>query len=191
METQTTQRKINKSQLIPLVLIGSGLIILGLLLIKVLTAGSYSPDNNYSVVPSAVNFPAPELVLNDLNGNQVNIADYRQQIVMINNWATWCPPCRDEMPTLVKYFKAHSDQGFMLFGINAGDPTKDVTSFVKDYGLMFPILLDPKTKTLTAFHNDGLPSSYVIDHNGNVILAWTGPISRDMLEKYVTPLLEQ
>ncbi len=191
METQTTQRKINKSQFIPLVLIGSGLIILGILLIKVLTAGSSTPDNNYSVVPSAVNFPAPELILNDLNGDNVNIADYRQQIVMINNWATWCPPCKAEMPTLLKYFKAHSDEGFMLFGINAGDPSNDVTKFVNEYGLTFPILLDPKTKSLIAFHNDGLPSSYVIDHNGNVILAWTGPISRDMLEKYVTPLLEQ
>ncbi len=124
METQTTQRKINKSQLFPLVLIGSGLIILGVLLIRVLTTGS--PKVEYSVVPSAVNFPAPELILNDLNGNKVNLADHRQQIVMINNWATWCPPCKAEMPTLNKYFKAHSGQGFMLFGINAGDPSKDV-----------------------------------------------------------------
>jgi peroxiredoxin len=189
METQTTQRKINKSQFVPLVLIGSGLIILGLLLAKVLTAGS--PTDEYSVVPSAVNFPAPELILTDLNGKKVNIADYHQQIVMINNWATWCPPCKAEMPTLNKYFRAHSKQGFMLFGIDAGDPSKDVVSFVNEYRLIFPILLDPNSKSLISFHNDSLPSSYVIDHNGNVLLAWTGPISRDMLEKYVTPLLEQ
>jgi cytochrome c biogenesis protein CcmG/thiol:disulfide interchange protein DsbE len=172
-----------------MVLIGSGLIILGLLLANVLTSGT--PTNDYSVVPSAVNFPAPELILSDLNGNQVNIADYRQNIVMINNWATWCPPCKAEMPTLNKYFKAHSKQGFTLFGIDAGDPSKDVASFVNEYGLSFPVLLDPNTSSLTSFRNDALPSSYVIDHNGNVILAWTGPISRDMLEKYITPLLEQ
>ena len=189
METQSTQRKLNKSQFIPLVLIGSGLIILGLLLIKVLLPGT--PTDGFSVVPSAVNFPAPELILNDLTGNKVNLSDYRQQIVMINNWATWCPPCKAEMPTLNKYYEAHSGQGFMLFGINAGDPSKDVTSFVNEFGLSFPILLDPNTKSLDSFRNDSLPSSYVIDHNGNVILAWTGPISRDMLEKYITPLLEQ
>jgi cytochrome c biogenesis protein CcmG/thiol:disulfide interchange protein DsbE len=189
METRTTQRKLNKNQFVPLVLIGSGLIILGLLLARVLMPPS--PSDEYSVVPSTVNFPAPELVLNDLNGNKVNIADYRQQIVMINNWATWCPPCKAEMPTLNKYFKAHSGQGFMLFGVNAGDPTKDVANYVNDYGLTFPVLLDPNTRTLSSFRNDALPSSYVIDHNGNVILAWTGPISRDMLEKYITPLLEQ
>ncbi len=189
MEKQNIQHKFNKSQFIPLVLIGSGLIILGLLLVRVFTP--INTPNEYSVVPSKVNFPAPELVLNDLNGNKVNIADYHQQIVMINNWATWCPPCKAEMPTLDGYYKAHSEQGFMLFGIDAGDPTKEVASFVEEYGLTFPILLDPNTKSLIDFHNDSLPSSYVIDHNGNVILAWTGPISQDMLEKYVTPLLEQ
>jgi peroxiredoxin len=189
MENQNIQRKFNKSQFIPLVLIGAGLIILGLLLTRVLT--TQTPSAEYSVVPSAVNFPAPQLVLNDLNGNKVNIADHRQQIVMINNWATWCPPCKDEMPTLAKYYKAHSDQGFMLFGIEAGDAKKDVASFVDDYAITFPVLLDPNTASLSAFHNDSLPSSYVIDHDGNVILAWTGPISREMLEKYVTPLLEQ
>jgi peroxiredoxin len=189
MENQNIQRKLNRSQFIPLVLIGAGLIILGLLLIKVLT--KQVPVVEYSVVPSSVNFPAPELSLNDLNGKKVNIADYRQQIVMINNWATWCPPCKAEMPTLEKYYQAHSDQGFMLFGIEAGDTKKDVSSFVEDYGVTFPILIDPNTTALNAFHNDGLPSSYVIDHKGNVILAWTGPINREMLEKYVTPLLEQ
>jgi peroxiredoxin len=189
MEKQDIQQKLNRSQVFPLVLIGSGLIILGVLLIRVLITQTPVIDN--SVVPSAVNFRAPELILNDLNGNTVNIADYRQQIVMINNWATWCPPCRAEMPTLAKYYKAHSDQGFVLIGIEAGDPKKDVASFVGEYGITFPILIDPNTQSLTAFHNDSLPSSYVIDHDGNVILAWTGPISRDMLEKYVTPLLEQ
>jgi cytochrome c biogenesis protein CcmG/thiol:disulfide interchange protein DsbE len=189
MENQNVQHKFTKSQFIPLVLIGSGLIILGILLIRVLT--TTTPGVQYSVVPSAVNFPAPNLVLNDLNGNKVNIADYHQQIVMINNWATWCPPCKAEMPILVKYYKAHSDQGFMLFGIEAGDPKKDIVGFVDEYGIPFPILIDPNTESLIAFHNDSLPSSYVIDRNGNVILAWTGPISQDMLEKYVTPLLEQ
>jgi cytochrome c biogenesis protein CcmG/thiol:disulfide interchange protein DsbE len=189
MESQKIQRKSNNNQIIPLVLIGFGLVIIGLVLFRVLSVQKTAAD--YTVVPSKVSFPAPVLVLNDLNGNKVNIADYRQQIVMINNWAPWCPPCKAEMPTLAKYYKAHSDDGFMLFGIEAGDPKKDVAAFVEEYGITFPILIDPNTTSLTLFHNDSLPSSYVIDHNGNVILAWTGPISRDMLEKYVTPLLEK
>jgi cytochrome c biogenesis protein CcmG/thiol:disulfide interchange protein DsbE len=189
MELQTRQHKVNLSQIIPLVLVGVGLIVIGLVATNVLISGGLSDDN--SVVPSVVNFPAPDITLNDLNGKKVSISDYRQQIVLINNWATWCPPCKAEMPTLLKYFKAHSNQGFMLIGIEAGDPLDDVASFVDDYGLTFPILLDPNNKSLVAFHNDNLPSSYVIDNNGNVVLAWTGPINGPMLEKYLTPLLEQ
>ena len=79
----------------------------------------------------------------------------------------------------------------MLIGIEAGDSAEDVESFVDKYGINFPVLLDPNNKSLIAFHNDSLPSSYVVDHNGSVILAWTGPINRAMLEKYLTPLLEQ
>ncbi len=141
--------------------------------------------------PSSVNFPAPDLTLNNLQGDKITLSDYRPKIVLINNWATWCPPCKSEMPTLVKYYNEHRDQGFVLVGINAGDPSTDVAKFVGDYGITFPILLDPNDRSLSAFHNDSLPSSCVIDQNGTVILAWTGPINRAMLEKYLTPLLEQ
>jgi cytochrome c biogenesis protein CcmG/thiol:disulfide interchange protein DsbE len=189
MDLPTRQNKVDISRLIPWVLIGVGLIIIGLAATRVLTSGNISAD--YSVVPSVVNFPAPKIKLNDLNGTQINIADYRQQIVLLNNWATWCPPCKAEMPTLLRYFNAHSNQGFILIGIDAGDSSMDVAKFVDEYGLTFPILLDPTKKSLVAFHNDSLPSSYVIDRNGNVVLAWTGPINRAMLEKYLTPLLEQ
>lgn len=187
---QTTKRQhLNLGQIIPLVLIGVGLIVIGLVALNLLTPRNTIGD--FSVVPSVVNFPAPELTLNDLNGQQVNLSDYRQYIVLINNWATWCPPCKSEMPTLQKYYQEHAEQGFMLIGIEAGDAIEDVANFVSEYKLTFPILLDPNEKSLIAFHNDSLPSSYVIDHDGNVVLAWTGPVSHAMLENYLTPLLEQ
>ena len=189
MIRQNKAKKNKLSHILPMLLIGTGLIIIGLVSAKIITADGFSTD--YSVTPSKVNFPAPEIVLNSLQGEKVAVADYSPQIVMINNWATWCPPCKAEMPTLLKYYKEHNEQGFVLVGINAGDPKDDVSKFVDEYNLTFPILLDPNNKSLIAFHNDSLPSSYVIDRNGNVVLAWTGPISKSMLEKYVTPLLEQ
>ena len=188
-EKQVKKKGINRSNFIPLLLIGTGLIVLGLVAAKVISNGRYTGD--YTVVPSVVNFPAPEITLNDLHGEKVSISDYNNKIVLINNWATWCPPCEAEMPTLSKFFKEHKDDGFMLIGIEAGEPADEVARFVDKYDLTFPILLDPNNKSLISFHNDNLPSSYVIDRNGNVVLAWTGPISQAMLEKYVTPLLEQ
>jgi peroxiredoxin len=184
-------RKIGKTinHIIPLVLVGVGLIILGLAAAKVISFGGLSSD--YSVVPSVVNIPAPELTLKDLQGKQISILDYDQQVVLINNWATWCPPCKAEMPTLSKYFKEHVDQGFILVGIEAGETADVVAKFVDENDLPFPILLDPDNKSLITFHNENLPNSYVIDRNGNVVLTWTGLISHAMLEKFVTPLLEQ
>jgi len=182
----------NKDKVIhflPLVFIGIGLIVLGLVAIQVISNGNSSSE--FSVTPSIVNFPTPEITLNDLSGKKVSISDYRQQIVLINNWATWCPPCEAEMPVLLDYYQRHKTEGFILFAINAGEPTDDVVDFVDEYHLSFPILLDPNNQTLVDFHNDNLPSSYVINHDGYVVLAWTGPINRAMLEKYVTPLLEQ
>jgi len=189
MDKQVWKQKKNISHFIPLILIGAGLIVLGLVAANVISNGNLS--NEYSVIPSAVNFSAPDLTLNDLSGRSVSISDYNQQIVLINNWATWCPPCKAEMPTLSKYFKEHSHQGFILIGIDAGDPADEVASFMDEYDLTFPILLDPSNKSLIAFHNDNLPSSYVIDLTGTVVFAWTGPINTTMLEKYVTPLLEK
>lgn len=189
MGVSSKNNKVKIGQLIPMLLIGIGLIVIGFVALNLLTSDEETKE--YTVVPSVVNFPAPEITLNNLNGQKVSLSDYRQGIVLINNWATWCPPCKSEMPTLVKYFQEHEDQGFTLIGIEAGDPPEDVASFVNDYKITFPILLDPNNKSLVAFSNDNLPSSYVIDRNGNVVLAWTGPISHAMLEKYLTPLLEQ
>ena len=182
-----TQNKLGR--LIPFIFIGIGLIILGFVAFSLLN--SPGNESGYSVVPAEVNFPAPELTLNDLNGGKISLTDYRKQILLINNWAIWCPPCKEEMPTLMKYFNEHSKKGFMLIGIEAGDSKEQVADFVNNFGITFPILLDPNNKSMIAFHNDNLPSSYVVDRNGIVVLAWTGPISHTMLEKYVTPLLEQ
>ncbi|MEW5828914.1 MAG: redoxin domain-containing protein [Chloroflexota bacterium] len=143
-----------------------------------------------SVVPVAVEYPAPELTLTDLEGNTVSLADLRGQVVLVNLWATWCPPCKYEMPTLQAYFEDHGAEGFTLVAINDGDPTDDVVAFARDYGLTFPVWLDPTyIASEQAFKTNALPSSFVIDREGVVRYAWTGAISLAMLEKYVTPML--
>jgi peroxiredoxin len=181
-----------RPQAIALGLIGTGLLVLGVLAIFLLpksgTAGQ--PSKGSSSVPIAVDFDAPQLELKDLQGKTVSLADYQGQVVLVNNWATWCPPCRAEMPTLQAFYQDHHQQNFTIIGIEAGEATPDVDQFVKDHGLTFPIWPDINQKSLLAFRNQNLPNSYVIDRAGKVRLAWTGAISRQMLEEYVTPLLE-
>lgn len=171
---------------------GVGLLLLGLAALLVIPqAADQAADETSSVVPVAVSRPAPDLALADLAGQPVSLAGYRGQVVLVNNWATWCPPCRAEMPTLEAYFQAHQGEDFTLVAIDSGEPAVEVARFVDEMALSFPIWLDPKGAALEAFNNMSLPSSYVIDRNGTIRLAWTGAISREMLERHVTPLLAE
>src|SRR5665647_464008 len=100
VDDPASQPRVNFSKIIPLALIGIGLLILGFVAVTVLFKVNSAVTD--SVVPSSVNFPAPDLTLNNLQGDKIALSDYRPKIVLINNWATWCPPCKSEMPTLVK-----------------------------------------------------------------------------------------
>ena len=169
-------------------MLGFGLILIGTSVY--LTLNRPAQQTNSSAVPAKVRFSAPQLTLQDTEGVPRSLADYRGQVVLVNLWATWCPPCKEEMPTLQAYYDRHRDDGFVIVAINDGDPAADVQQFVKDYQLTFPVWLDPTyIATEKAFHTLNLPTSFVIDRTGTIQLTWVGGISPKMLEQHVTPLL--
>jgi peroxiredoxin len=174
---------------IPMVL-GLLLIAFGIL-VMVSPKSSGSTISSSSVVPMPVNYAAPQLSLQNINGQTESLTDYRADIVLVNNWATWCPPCQAEMPTLAAYYREHRAESFTIIAIAAGDSPEAVSEFAQLYNLEFPVWLDPNTAALQAFGNGNLPNSYVIDRSGTVRYAWTGEIDKAMLEKYVTPLLAE
>jgi len=185
------KKKRSRKNILPLLVIGAGLILIGAAAWAYLPSLTTGERKVVSAIPMEVNYPAPELSLTDLQGNLVSLADYRGQVVLVNNWATWCPPCKEEMPALQAYYDAHRQQKFSVIAIEAGQPVAEVADFVQRYGLTFPVWTDPKLMATAAFRNPGLPSSYIIDSNGVVRLAWAGAISLEMLEGHVTPLLEE
>lgn len=171
---------------------GIGFLLIGLAVLLLASPKSSSQAAGQpSVVPLEVRFAAPELSLQNINGKTESLSDFRGNVVLVNNWATWCPPCKAEMPTLAAYYNEHSPAGFTIVAIEAGEPQESVAQFATDYNLKFPVWLDPDGASLKAFGNGNLPNSYVIDRSGTVRYAWTGEISRAMLEKYVTPLLTE
>jgi len=186
------QHKTKKKSPLPLIFAGTGLILIALAIIIFVPKNESTSDNSVETgwSPAMVNYPAPDLSLMDVTGNLASLTDYRGKIVLVNNWATWCPPCKAEMPDLEAYFSAHKDDGFTLIGISAGDTETQVNDFIQDYGITFPMWLDPYETALDSFNTMNLPSSFVIDETGTVRMAWSGAVSLENLEKYVTPLFK-
>lgn len=173
---------------LPFLLFGLGLLLIAASVYFVLQ--NQSPPIELSAVPVKVSFPAPDLTLTDTQGVSRSLADYRGQVILVNLWATWCPPCKAEMPVLEAFYKKHREQGFVIIAINDGDPTSDVLQFMKDYKLTFPVWLDPTyIATEKKFNTLNLPTSFVIDRKGTIQLTWVGGINSKMLDQHITPLI--
>jgi peroxiredoxin len=185
-------KKAQRTQNLVLLIIGSGLILIAVaVFLAIPRAQAEVQQTERSAIPLEVNFPAPEVKLTDLENKPVAFTDYQGQVILYNAWATWCPPCKEEMPTLEAYYQAHKGQGFAVIAIEDGEPVAEVAAFVKDYGLSFPVWPDPKSSAAIAFKTNSLPTSFVIDRQGTVRLTWTGAITRAVLEKYVTPIINE
>jgi thiol-disulfide isomerase/thioredoxin len=178
-----------------LFLAGLGVLLLGgvsLIVVARQRADNALQPTDFSAIPAPVHYQAPEIALTDLNGIQRSLSRYRGQVVIVNLWATWCPPCQAEMPLLQTFFEKHAAEGLTVIAIEDGEPETDVRSFVKQYGLTFPVWLDPTHKaTDQAFKTSNLPTSYVVDRTGEVRLTWLGAISAVNLENFVTPVIRE
>ena len=186
-ELQLKRKQQNRNIIIAFIA-GTGLIVWALALLIYLP-GTLSDAANISTTPVSVNYPAPQLSLENIQGKTESLTDFRDKVLLVNNWATWCPPCKAEMPTLVAFYNEHAKNGLMIVAIEAGEPKDLVQQYADQFKMPFSVWLDPQGKSLDAFKNQNLPSSYVIDRTGTVRLMWTGEINRAALEKYVTPLL--
>lgn len=176
---------------LPFLLFGSGLLLIIAVLFYITRIDSLQ-TSTFTTVPVQINLPAPDLTLTDPQGTTHSLADYRGQVVLVNLWATWCPPCKEEMPTLQSFYNQHAKQGFTIVAVNDGDPTSDVEQFLKDHHLTFSVWLDPTyIATAQAFKTPNLPTSYVIDRQGTMRLMWVGGISPQMLDQYVPKIITE
>lgn len=172
-------------------MIGMGLVIVGSLsFIYLGSSDSQAADeSDFSTIPVEVNYAAPDLQLQDINGNAVSLDMVRGKVALVNLWATWCPPCKAEMPTLQNFYEKYKDKGFVVIAIDNGETVDLVKPFVGEYSLTFPVWLDEGNVTGKTFGTISLPSSWVIDRAGKVRLSWVGEISSRVLEKYVHPII--
>ena len=119
---------------------------------------------------------APDFTVPRLGPGSLTLRELRGTVVFLNFWATWCPPCKEEMPSMERLYRRHKDRGFVVVAvsIDTGKP-EHVAAFVKQLGLTFPIGLDPKLEVANRFTVRALPSSFLIDREGNTVAVALGP----------------
>lgn len=132
--------------------------------------------------------PASPLPRLDGSGNG-SLADYRGRWVLVNFWASWCVPCREEAPALEEFQRRHGSARFTVLGIDSRDLSGDGRAFVRRFGLTYPQLRDGDGATAHDFGTTGVPENYLVDPQGKVRLLFRGPVSAAYLEDEVAPLL--
>jgi cytochrome c biogenesis protein CcmG, thiol:disulfide interchange protein DsbE len=150
-------------------------------------------------LPVEVGTAAPDFVARDLDGAPVRLADLRGQVVLLNIWATWCPPCREEMPSMQRLHEEFSERGLQVVAVSidapigrvdpAGRPGGNVEAFAREMGLTFPLWLDPAGDISRVYRATGVPESFVIDRHGAIVkkvigaTEWDSDANRDLFKR--------
>jgi thiol-disulfide isomerase/thioredoxin len=143
------------------------------------------------VAAAAQSTKAPAVALKDLRGRMVRVSDYKGKVVLLNFWATWCPPCRAEMPDLVKWQKQYRSSGLQVIGITY--PPTDraaVRKFTRRIGINYPVVFGTEETKALFDVGETLPLSVVIDRQGNVLEVIQGIVLPEEFERKVKPLLK-
>jgi peroxiredoxin len=131
-------------------------------LLAVLLAGALS------CVQAATPQPAPDFTLKSLGGENIKLSELRGQVVLINFWASWCGPCRQEMPLLDDLYQRYQKLGFTILGVNVEQDGAPAQALLKEHPVHFPVLFDPQSIVSKLYNLDAMPSTVLVDRNGNV-----------------------
>jgi len=137
-----------------------------ILLCSLLAAAAAQSGQQLTPVPGKV--PAPDFALEDTEGNLHRLSDYRGKTVIINFWTTWCPPCREEIPSMNRAWQILRNDAVVILAINMGEDEDTVFVFTADYPADFPLLLDRGGEVIAQWPVKGLPTTYVIAPDGTI-----------------------
>ena len=126
---------------------------------------------------SPIGAPAPDFTLSLFNGGELSLADRRGSVVVVNFWASWCAPCRDEAPALERMWQEYEDRRVVFVGVNFKDIESKATSFIEEFNVTYPNGSDPYNKISSAYRITGVPETFLISRDGRLLEWWVGPIT--------------
>jgi thiol-disulfide isomerase/thioredoxin len=139
----------------------------------------------------AIGDKVPDRALPVLGGSgQGKIADYRGKWVLVNLWASWCPPCREEAPELERWYREHRRDGVTVLGIDVQDNSEDALAFVDQFKTTYPQLRSVGGERSEAFGSTGVPENFLVNPRGRLALIWRAPVDKSFLEDSVDPIVE-
>lgn len=148
---------------------------------------------NYKIVPNLEPMKdqsaTPDFTLADPAGKKVAFKDYRGKLVLLNFWASWCVPCREEMPAMERLYDQYKNKGFTIVAVNVKDSRKDALAFLKELKISYPVMLDPDGEVGLLYGAWGLPTTYLIGPKGEGLAriwgpaAWDGPGAKQLIQE--------
>lgn len=158
--------------------------VLLLALVTVVIVQAMEPEKPKDNLPGiAIGEKAPDFELKTLSGDTIKLSDYRGKKVMLNFWATWCPPCKEEMPDMEKFHQANGEE-VVILAVNI-DPQFNVEQFVSEMGITFPILLDEKDEVNSQYQILTVPTTYFIDKEGVIRHKYLTAMTEDVMKQYI------
>lgn len=133
--------------------------------------------------------PAVSYDVKRTDGTPDSLARYRGSVVVMNLWATWCPPCKEEMPALEKLYRANKKRGLVVIGIDQGEGAAQAAAFAREHGITFPILVDDQQQYASSYRSVGLPTTVIVDRSGHVVRGIDGAQTLAQFEAAVAPVL--
>ncbi len=164
-------------------------------LVIILLTGFFSPpESNSGRALPRVGFSAPSFTLPDGENQPISLGDFEGSILILNFWASWCPPCRAEMPAFQEVYDSHKGEGLIIVGINTTyqDDAETARQFVFERGVKFPVLYDFDNSASRDYQIQALPTTFFIDRRGTIRkVIYGGPLNEALLKAEVERLLEE
>jgi cytochrome c biogenesis protein CcmG/thiol:disulfide interchange protein DsbE len=137
-----------------------------------------------------VNRAAPEFTLTTFKGNTISLKDLRGKPVVINFWASWCPPCRIEAPLIERTWRTYKNRGLIFLGVNIQDRKDDALNYMREFDITYPNGPDPTGEISIDYGVSGLPVTFFVSRKGDVVRRWVGAIEKPLLINSIREILQ-